>query len=49
MAPYGYVAALQMDPIEKKPFNHVTPGAAALTFGMTVSFWACGRIVGAAA
>lgn len=34
LAPHGYVAALQLDPIEKKPFNHVTPGAAALTFGM---------------
>lgn len=33
-APYGYVAALQADPIEKKPFFHVLPGADALTFGM---------------
>lgn len=32
--PYGYVAALQSDPIEKKPFSHVMPGATALTFGM---------------
>jgi pyruvate formate lyase activating enzyme len=32
--PYGYVAALQVDPIEKKPFNHVEPGALALSFGM---------------
>ncbi len=32
--PYGYVAALQNDPIEKKPFAHVLPGANALTFGM---------------
>jgi pyruvate formate lyase activating enzyme len=32
--PWGYVAALQVDPIEKKPFNHVLPGADALTFGM---------------
>lgn len=32
--PRGYVAALQNDPIEKKPFSHVTPGASALTFGM---------------
>jgi pyruvate formate lyase activating enzyme len=32
--PWGYVAALQVDPIEKKPFFHVLPGAAALTFGM---------------
>jgi len=33
-APRGYVAALQCDPIEKKPFFHVTPGSLALTFGM---------------
>jgi pyruvate formate lyase activating enzyme len=32
--PWGYVAALQSDPIEKKPFSHVIPGANALTFGM---------------
>lgn len=32
--PWGYVAALQNDPIEKKPFFHVLPGASALTFGM---------------
>ena len=31
---WGYVAALQSDPIEKKPFFHVMPGASALTFGM---------------
>lgn len=32
--PRGYVAALQCDPIEKKPFFHVYPGSDALTFGM---------------
>jgi len=32
--PHGYVAALQSDPIEKKPFAHVMPGTNALTFGM---------------
>jgi pyruvate formate lyase activating enzyme len=32
--PHGYVAALQCDPIEKKPFFHVRPGDHALTFGM---------------
>jgi pyruvate formate lyase activating enzyme len=32
--PWGYVAALQADPIEKKPFFHVFPGSQALTFGM---------------
>jgi pyruvate formate lyase activating enzyme len=34
MVPWGYVAALQSDPIEKKPFFHVLPGSEALTFGM---------------
>lgn len=32
--PWGYVAALQIDPIEKKPFFHLLPGSEALTFGM---------------
>ena len=32
--PWGYVAGLQADPIEKKPFYHVYPGEVALTFGM---------------
>ena len=33
-APAGYVAGLQIDPIEKKPFYHVLPGQDALSFGM---------------
>lgn len=32
--PWGYVAGLQTDPIEKKPFAHFLPGSNALTFGM---------------
>ncbi len=32
--PWGYVAGLQADPIEKKPFFHLLPGSDALTFGM---------------
>jgi pyruvate formate lyase activating enzyme len=32
--PWGYVAGLQADPIEKKPFFHFLPGSEALTFGM---------------
>ncbi len=32
--PWGYVAGLQSDPIEKKPFFHILPGSDALTFGM---------------
>jgi pyruvate formate lyase activating enzyme len=34
MVPAGYVAGLQLDPIEKKPFFHAFPGARALSFGM---------------
>lgn len=33
-APHGYVAGLQCDPVEKKPFFHLLPGSGALTFGM---------------
>jgi pyruvate formate lyase activating enzyme len=40
--PWGYVAALQADPIEKKPFSHVFPGATALTFGMLGCDFHCG-------
>ncbi|MBI2757634.1 MAG: AmmeMemoRadiSam system radical SAM enzyme [Chloroflexi bacterium] len=40
--PYGYVAALQSDPIEKKPFFHVMPGSNALTFGMLGCDFHCG-------
>lgn len=32
--PAGYVAGLQVDPIEKKPFYHAFPGRDALSFGM---------------
>lgn len=32
--PWGYVGALQLDPIEKKPFFHALPGTNALSFGM---------------
>jgi pyruvate formate lyase activating enzyme len=34
MVPTGYVAAIQCDPTEKKPFFHAYPGSLALTFGM---------------
>ncbi len=40
--PYGYVAALQSDPIEKKPFFHVLPGSDCLTFGMLGCDFHCG-------
>jgi pyruvate formate lyase activating enzyme len=32
--PWGYAAAVQCDPIEKKPFFHAYPGALAYSFGM---------------
>jgi pyruvate formate lyase activating enzyme len=34
LVPWGYVAGLQCDPVEKKPFFHVYPSSDALTFGM---------------
>lgn len=33
-APWGYVSGASPDPIEKKPFFHVLPGARTLSFGM---------------
>lgn len=33
-APSGYVAGVQIDPIEKKPFYHAFPARDALSFGM---------------
>ncbi len=32
--PTGYVGALQLDPVEKKPFFHALPGSQAMSFGM---------------
>jgi pyruvate formate lyase activating enzyme len=40
--PYGYSTGLQSDPVEKKPFFHVLPGADALTFGMLGCDFHCG-------
>lgn len=34
LVPWGYVAGAAVDPIEKKPFFHLLPGARALSFGM---------------
>src|SRR5258706_634672 len=42
LAPAGYVAALQCDPTEKKPFFHVFPGSDTLTFGMLGCDFHCG-------
>jgi pyruvate formate lyase activating enzyme len=40
--PHGYVGALQLDPVEKKPFFHALPGARALSFGMLGCDLHCG-------
>jgi pyruvate formate lyase activating enzyme len=40
--PWGYVAALNADPVEKKPFYHLMPGSIALTFGMLGCDFHCG-------
>jgi len=40
--PWGYAAGVHCDPIEKKPFFHVRPGAAALSFGMLGCDLHCG-------
>ncbi len=40
--PYGYVAGLHLDPVEKKPFFHALPGARALSFGMLGCDLHCG-------
>jgi pyruvate formate lyase activating enzyme len=40
--PFGYVAGAQCDPIEKKPFFHVRPGARAFSFGMLGCNLHCG-------
>ena len=40
--PFGYVNTIQCDPIEKKPFFHALPGAAALSFGMLGCCFHCG-------
>jgi pyruvate formate lyase activating enzyme len=40
--PWGYVGAVQCDPIEKKPFFHAYPGARAYSFGMLGCDLHCG-------
>ena len=40
--PFGYVAGLQLYPVEKKPFFHALPGAKALSFGMLGCDYHCG-------
>jgi len=40
--PWGYVGGVQCDPIEKKPFFHVRPGALTFSFGMLGCDLHCG-------
>lgn len=40
--PHNYVGALNIDPVEKKPFFHVTPGESVLSFGMLGCDFRCG-------
>ncbi|HVB98644.1 MAG TPA: AmmeMemoRadiSam system radical SAM enzyme [Candidatus Dormibacteraeota bacterium] len=40
--PWGYVAGVQCDPIEKKPFHHAYPGSLAFSFGMLGCDLHCG-------
>jgi pyruvate formate lyase activating enzyme len=42
MVPRGWVAGLQSDPVEKKPFFHMLPGTDCLTFGMLGCDYHCG-------
>ena len=42
LVPFGYVAGVACDPIEKKPFFHVLPGSDALSFGMLGCDLHCG-------
>jgi len=37
--PFGYVAGLHVDPVEKKPFFHVLPGAKALASERLTPLW----------
>lgn len=38
---YGTVAAVQVDPIEKKPFNHFMPGTYVFGIGTSSCNWGC--------
>jgi pyruvate formate lyase activating enzyme len=40
--PWGYVAGVHLDPVEKKPFFHALPGSSALSFGMLGCDLHCG-------
>jgi pyruvate formate lyase activating enzyme len=41
LANYGTLAAMQLDPIEKKPFNHFMPGSYVFGIGTSSCNWGC--------
>jgi len=41
LSAYGKLAAMQIDPIEKKPFNHFYPGTHVFTVGSVSCSWYC--------
>ncbi|HKT21611.1 MAG TPA: hypothetical protein VJR06_03170, partial [Nitrososphaerales archaeon] len=41
LSSYGKLAAMQVDPIEKKPFNHFHPGTHVFTVGTISCNWHC--------
>lgn len=41
LSSYGKLAAMQVDPIEKKPFNHFHPGTRVFTVGTISCNWHC--------
>src|SRR6516165_6209294 len=42
LVPYGYVGALQLDPVEKKPCFHAIPGSFAMSFRVRGCVFQCG-------
>ncbi len=41
LANYALLSSMQLDPIEKKPFNHFMPGTAAFSIGTVSCSWGC--------
>ncbi|HEV2138050.1 MAG TPA: AmmeMemoRadiSam system radical SAM enzyme [Nitrososphaerales archaeon] len=41
LSTYGKLAAMQIDPVEKKPFNHFYPGTYVFTVGTVSCNWHC--------
>lgn len=41
LANYGIISAMQIDPIEKKPFNHFMPGSYVFGIGTSSCNWGC--------